>query len=118
MAAGRPERLPVRLALDGVDEALTVFLHRMHSRGHPADLDVPLVLRADDAEAAWTVQPPARGAEPVVLREALDGADVVEAPAGVLLKVLWKRARPTDAAVRISGDERRVGRFLASRLTP
>ena len=136
-AGDHEERLPVHVAVDGVDEALTVFLHRMHNRGHPAELDAPLVLRATDADAAWTVEPAPRGggipvqpsapegrvdgtdrAEPIVVREDTDGVDAVEAPAGVLLKVLWKRTRVSDPRLRICGDASRVGRFLASRLTP
>lgn len=137
IAGDREERLPLHVAVDGVDEALTVFLHRMHRRGHAADLEAPLVLRATDADAGWTVEPAPRGGgipaqpsppearldgsghpEPQVVREATVGADTVEAPAGVLLKLLWKRARVSDPRLHVRGDEARVRRFFASRLTP
>ena len=39
------------------------------------------------------------------------------APADLVLKVLWKRARPTQPGLRLVGDEDRLMRFLGSRLT-
>jgi hypothetical protein len=53
-----------------------------------------------------------------VIRTSRPAEDTVEAPAGVLMKLLWKRARPTDPDVKLTGDEDRIERFLASRLTP
>ena len=134
LATGAEERLPVSLAGDGIDEALTVFLHRMHSRGYAPDLVAPISLRAPDAKRAWVVEPAQRGdfptqASPVesrvgdrplpprVLVEDRPGIDTVEAPAALLLKVLWKRAAPDDPGVRTSGDPTRISRFLRSRLT-
>ena len=120
-AAEVSERLPAALAADGVDEVLAVFLHRMHSRGHPASLDTPLALRATDTGHEWTVSPGPPGEEPRVMRSEAAGDDLLEAPAGMLLKLLWKRARLDEPAVRaqvrVCGDDARVRRFLASRLT-
>lgn len=140
VAADLEERLPLPVAADGVDEALTVFLHRMHSRGYPAELCAPVVLRATDAGRAWTVEPGLSGeiptqaspsqarlvgpdrpeprVSPGPVAGSVEEGDLVEAPAGMLLRLLWKRARLTDPQVRISGDEERVGRFFGSRLTP
>lgn len=133
LAAGIPERLPVDLATDGIDETLTVFLYRMHRSGHPADLVRPLCLSVVDAGMSWTLEPvPTRAipaqpsaAEgradrpaPRVLRTYRPGVDLVEAPAGVLLKLLWKRIPMTHPEMRIFGDTDRIGRFLGSRLTP
>jgi uncharacterized protein (TIGR03083 family) len=134
LATGAEERLPAHLAADGVDEALTVFLHRMHSRGYAADLTAPICLRATDVGRSWVVEPAQRGdfpaqASPVESRggdrplvprvtvEERSGIDAVEAPAGLLLKVLWKRSSPSDPGVRAIGDLVRVRRFLDSRLT-
>jgi uncharacterized protein (TIGR03083 family) len=132
IAGDLDEHLPAELAADGVDEALTVFLRRMHSRGHPAELTQPISLVATDAGLAWLVEPAPRAtipAQPVlgslrgrsvpqVIRTSRPAEDTVEAPAGVLMKLLWKRARPTDPDVKLTGDEDRIERFLASRLTP
>lgn len=126
------EHLPAELAADGVDEALTVFLHRMHSRGHAADLTEPISIIASDAGLAWLVEPAARTPVPAqsslgtargrsaprVLRTSQPAEDQIEAPAGVLMKLLWKRARSNDPDVKLTGDEERIERFLASRLTP
>ncbi len=133
-AADVPERLPAELAGDGVDEALNVFLHRMHSRGHPAELSGPVVLKAADTGQCWVVEPAPRtgipaqasGLEgrrpdrsaPRVSYGFREGADVAEAPAAVLFKLLWKRTQLSDPQVTARGDEEPLHRFLASRLTP
>ncbi len=133
---GLEERVPAALAGDGVDETLGVFLHRMHRRGHAADLTAPVCLRATDVDRSWVVEPFPRSAIPAqaspsegrrraggdpppprVVPGHRAGVDLVEAPAAVLLKVLWKRATPADPELRVHGDEARVQRFLRSRLT-
>jgi hypothetical protein len=136
LAGDHEERLPLHLAVDGIDEALTVFLHRMHSRGYAAALDRPIEVRATDAERSWVVEPAPRAAipaqaspsdsrawlgtdqtAPVVTPGRREGADRVEGPAALVLKVLWKRARPVQPGLTLVGDEDRVLRFLGSRLT-
>lgn len=134
-AQGYAVRLPADLAGDGIDETLTVFLHRMHMRGHRADLTHPLTLRALDTGQTWTLHPvrpwnptvipvqpgspegaiPPAG--PTVVAGTEVGADLVEGTAADLLLVLWKRLRPSPATLRQVGDEGRIARFLASRLT-
>jgi uncharacterized protein (TIGR03083 family) len=132
IAGDLDEHLPAELAADGVDEALTVFLHRMHTRGHAAELDRPISLVASDAGLAWMVEPAPRATVPAqasagsargrtaprVIRTSRPAEDLVAAPAGVLMKLLWKRARPTSPDVELTGDHDRIERFLASRLTP
>lgn len=138
-AGGYPERVPDRLALDGVAEILEVFLWRMHHRGHPAALHRAVELRATDFDVSWVVEPagpmgiPAQSrsesseaggtqtAARTMPRVSLGhdaGADRVEATAGTLLKLLWKRVAPHDVDVRLVGDEDRILGFLRSRLTP
>jgi uncharacterized protein (TIGR03083 family) len=113
------ERFP-DLCADGVDEVLTVFLHRMHTRGHAAWLDEPLALTAADTGSTWVVAPQPDG--PPSVRPAcpvpVDVHDRVEADADVLYLALWKRRPVEDPALRISGDRARVLAFLASRLVP
>lgn len=131
--AGHHEvRLPAGIAADGVDEALGVFLHRMHRRGHAADLTHPLCLRADDVDRSWVVEPAPRGTVPAQHSAAENrparpaprvsdgdrpGADGLTGPADALLRVLWKRQALADADLEVTGDRARVERFLASRLT-
>lgn len=128
------------LAADGVDEVLTVFLPRMHDRGHPAELSAPVCLVATDVPRSWTVSPRAEvgdpragvpaqprgstsesapavvGGPPRVIRRRHPGADQVAAPAGTLYRVLWGRAPREELTV--TGDEARVAAFLDSRLVP
>ena len=136
LAGDHEERLPQHLAVDGIDEALTVFLFRMHSRGYAAALDRPVEVRATDVDRSWVVEPAPRAAipaqaspsdsrawggtdrtAPVVSGGRREGADRIEGPAALVLKVLWKRARPTQPGLRLVGDEDRLMRFLGSRLT-
>ena len=136
LAGDHEERMPLDLAVDGIDEALTVFLHRMHSRGYAAALDRPIEVRATDAERSWVVEPAPRAAipaqaspsdsrawlgtdqtAPVVTPGRREGADRLEGPAALVLKVLWKRARPVQPGLSLVGDEDRILRFLGSRLT-
>jgi uncharacterized protein (TIGR03083 family) len=128
------------VAADGVDEVLTVFLHRMHERGHPADLRGPICLGCEDVDRAWTVspRPPVKGPQagvpvqprgsakesapplpegpPVVVDRRHPRADQVTGPAATLYKVLWKRADNTG--LHVVGDADRVDAFLGSRLAP
>jgi uncharacterized protein (TIGR03083 family) len=142
LAGDHQERLPDRLALDGVAEVLDVFLPRMHHRGHPATLYRAVELRAMDFEVSWLVEPsgpigiPAQGTAatrggagagttrtashgvPRVTRGRSADADLIEASAATLLKLLWKRTLPTASGVHLIGDEDRLLAFLHSRLTP
>jgi len=137
---GRTAEVEAALAADGVDEVLTVFLRRMHDRGHPAALSAPLCLVATDVDRAWTVSPRAvvpdplagvpaqpRGSSsetapaivegpPRVVDRRHPGADQVAAPAETLYRVLWGRS-PRDG-LTLTGDEARINAFLDSRLVP
>jgi uncharacterized protein (TIGR03083 family) len=138
---GRETRIDTAVARDGVDEVLQVFLHRMHRRGRPAQLEQPLAITATDTGDTWVVAPqPRSGSTPMVPAQALGTAaetvptlspsvehrtspvahveDRVEAPADVLYRMLWKRLAPEDPDVRICGDQGRVRGFLGSALVP
>ena len=138
--SGGTTEVAAQVAADGVDEVLTVFLHRMHVRGHPATLTAPLCLVCEDTGNAWTLTPRAARSEPgrpvpiqprgsaaeaapgpaddppLVVDRRHPGADQVSAPAGVLYRALWNRG-PTDALTR-TGDRARIDAFLGSRLVP
>lgn len=128
------------VAADGVDEVLTVFLPRMHDRGHLADLTAPLCLVATDVRRSWTLSPRAVVADPRaglpvqprgstaesapavvlgpprVVSRRHPGADQVAAPAETLYRVLWGRGVREELTV--TGDHARVDAFLDSRLVP
>lgn len=114
LAAGRIPDLRPEVSADGIDEALRVFLHRMHSRGFPADLQAPLSVVATDVERSWTVRP--SDGPPEVL-EGATAPDRISGPAAAVYALLWKRLPATDAALHFTGDTARIGAFLGSRLT-
>jgi uncharacterized protein (TIGR03083 family) len=135
--AGREPELAADASADGIDEVLTVFLRRMHQRGHPARLARPLAVTATDTRDTWLVSPPPRhaagtgvptqstgeGPPPAVTRARLgsdqdETEDRLEAPAGVLHRLLWKRLPADHPQVHIDGDRARVAAFLGSRLVP
>lgn len=140
LAADRQPEIAADVATDGVGEVLTVMLHRMHDRGHPAALTAPLALVCEDTGRAWTVTPrplredhtgavpvqprgseaepapPLTGGPPLVVDRRHPQADLVSAPAAVLYQALWKRM-PYEWLSR-TGDTDRIDAFLASRLVP
>ncbi|CAN5633362.1 maleylpyruvate isomerase family mycothiol-dependent enzyme [soil metagenome] len=125
---GRASDVAPAIARDGIDEVLRVFLHRMHSRGYPADLSGPVALTATDTGDTWVVAPQPRSPSTPSVPPSIElGAargptpDRVEAPADVLYRLLWKRLSLDDesaADARVLGDEGRVRAFLDSRLVP
>jgi len=118
LACGRTPRLSAVDSADGVSEVLGVLVHRMHARGHRARIDEPVVLHATDTGDTWVVLPGAGAPRLEQRSSSAEGVrDRVDAPADVLLRMLWHR--PVDReAVHVSGDETRVQAFLDSRLTP
>jgi uncharacterized protein (TIGR03083 family) len=123
LAAGRTPDLRPDISADGIDEALRVFLHRMHMRGYPADLAGPMSIVATDVDRAWTVRPiivdgvPAQQAGPEVIVGSSERADRIEGPAAAVYALLWKRLAASDAALSFTGDAARIQAFLGSRLT-
>lgn len=137
---GGTAQIAPEVAVDGVDEVLTVFLARMHDRGHPAQLSAPVCLVTRDVRRSWTVSPRAVVADPRagvpaqprgstsesapavvdgpprVVRRRLPGADQVAAPAETLYRALWGRGSRDE--LTLTGDEARLHAFLDSRLVP
>jgi uncharacterized protein (TIGR03083 family) len=138
--SGGTAAVDAEVAADGVDEVLTVFLHRMHHRGYPAALTAPVCVVATDVDRAWTVTPRAvvtdpsagvpaqpRGSAaeaapaliegpPRVVDRRHPGADQIAAPADVLYRVLWGRGSRDELV--LAGDFTRLNAFLDSRLVP
>ena len=106
-AAGRDEPIETRLAVDGVDEFLDVFLP-----GRPEQLQGPphsVHLHATDAGGEWLVEV-GDGAYRLE-RAHVRGDAAVKAPASDLLLLLWRRRSPDD--VEVHGDRSELDRFLA-----
>jgi uncharacterized protein (TIGR03083 family) len=119
LALGREVPIEPVLAADGVEEVLTIFLHRLAGRGRQPVVDGSIVVRCVDVDRQWTLDPaPEPGVGPRVSRPA--PADEATADARVagsavdLYLGLWRR-RP-HAALDVRGRWARD--FLAGPLTP
>jgi uncharacterized protein (TIGR03083 family) len=106
-ALGEAQSIPSAIALDGIDEALTMFLPRQIKRERIAPLSERIELRTDSGETFTFGGED--GAAPVA---------TVDGPAASLVLLLYKRISPRDASVRISGDVAAAERVLAQALTP
>ncbi|NUR05626.1 MAG: maleylpyruvate isomerase family mycothiol-dependent enzyme [Nocardioidaceae bacterium] len=131
------------VAADGVDEVLTVFLHRMSQRGHVPELERPVLVSASDTGDAWLVSPQPRREPPPLVPEQPSGpveaaspraptvvrgrpalersgaaVEALSAPADVLYRLLWKRLPLEESGLVVEGDDARVRAFLGSRLVP
>jgi uncharacterized protein (TIGR03083 family) len=119
LAVGRQFAIDADVAADGVDEVLTIFLHRLAARGRQPVVDAPIVLRCTDADRQWMIQSaPEPGVGPVVSRPAPADEATAEAsitgPAAALYLGLWRRRPHAELVVR--GEP--ADRFLAGPLTP
>jgi len=117
-----PQPVDPELALDGVDEVVTMFVPRQILLGRLAPPEQVVELRAVGAQgqfggpgATWRLAAAGPPADAAPVREP---DAVVSAPAATLLLLLWRRI-PLDApGVGIDGDARGVRDLLASPLTP
>jgi uncharacterized protein (TIGR03083 family) len=117
-ALGRQVAIDAGLAADGVDEVLTIFLHRLAARGRQPVVDASIVLRCTDSDRRWMLQPsPEPGIGPIVSRPAPvdESAEAsITGPAAALYLGLWRRQPHAELDVR----GKPADRFLAGPLTP
>jgi uncharacterized protein (TIGR03083 family) len=113
-ARGRSTDLDAEHCADGVTESFEVFLPRMHARGYPTELTVPVSFVATDTGHRWTLSPGADGPPALSLADGVLADDRFEGPAEQLWLLLWKRA---DHGVARIGDGEHLSSLLASRLT-
>jgi uncharacterized protein (TIGR03083 family) len=106
LAAGTPSPLDAALAVDGIDEFLTVFLPRLSDNfGEVGDATVHL--HCTDAEGEWLVAN--RDGAVTVTQEHAKGDVAARGTASDLLLFLWGRA-PADA-LEVFGDADLLARF-------
>jgi uncharacterized protein (TIGR03083 family) len=106
VAAGTPSPLDASLAVDGIDEFLTVFLPRLADNfGDVGDATVHL--HCTDVEGEWLVA--RRDGEVTVTPEHAKGDVAARGSASDLLLFLWGRV-PADA-LEVFGDPDLLGRF-------
>jgi uncharacterized protein (TIGR03083 family) len=110
-ALGQELPLDRDLALDGVDEVVTMFVPRQVRLGR-------LVPPAHVVELHATDAPPDIGPWRLFEGEGRAPDAVVQAPAAALLLLLWRRIRVTADAVTVDGDEAAAREVLAAPLTP
>ena len=109
-ALGRSDAPDAALAVDGVDEVVSVMLPRQLRLGRvDPDAIEPVRLRATEAVAPgeWMVRGSDGDREPVA---------TVDAPAGRLYLLLWGRERL--ASLPVTGDRDRAERTFALSITP
>lgn len=100
-AFGDTTAIDPKLAADGVDEFLDVFLR---TRGKQT-LDVPLVLRTSRPKRSWTLTPAAKAGRIDVAHGQTDSPDAtVSGKPAALLLALWGRQSATEAKLTIDGD--------------
>ena len=107
-ASGIPTDIFRELAVDGIDELVTVFLPRYSEWSpDPADLGGSLGVSCEDAPREWLIR--LAGRESSATRGSADGDAVVHGRASDVLLFLYNRVAVSRVAVR--GDESIVQRW-------
>ena len=110
-AAGAPGPIDPALALDGVDEVVTVFFPRQVRLGRIPALARSLALVAQGDERRWVLA--GDGTEGLSLADA-----EVRGPAEALYLLLWGRVGLGDPRLALSGDEEAAVGVLGAGLVP
>lgn len=116
LAAGAMPPLPADLALDGVDEVVTMFFPRQVHLGRTPPLERSLALVPDGA-SRWVLA----GDGTTPSDDALPADATLAGPAEVLVRLLWQRVTLDEAlaaGLRLDGDEAAARAVLGARLTP
>ncbi len=106
-AAGSPEPIEPKLAVDGIDEYLDVMLPA--ARNGLTEGRESIHLHSTDAPGEWVIE--VGHGELKVTRAHAKGDVAARGPASDLLLLLWRRVGPS--AVDVVGDEAALDRFLA-----
>lgn len=116
-AIGIAESIDPALAVDGVDEVLSVLAPaRLADAADVAvDLGGTLHLHATDAEGEWMIA--TRDGALVVDHGHGKGDVAVRGPASSLLLMLWHRLAPDDASLQRFGDESVLARWHELKVT-
>jgi uncharacterized protein (TIGR03083 family) len=103
------------LALDGIDEVVTMFFPRQVRLGRIEPLRRSLAIEPDDgAGLRWVLT----GDGTTPSDQLPDAEATLRGPADLLLRVLWKRLRPDPPAIIVDGDQAAARAMLGARITP
>lgn len=108
LSQGRPAPIPADLALDGVDEVVTMFLPRQIRLGRTVVPAARLALVGDDGARREVAGPGAP--------ESADA--VVGGPSEALYLLIWRRIGLDDPRVVVDGDRAAAAAVLGSGLAP
>jgi uncharacterized protein (TIGR03083 family) len=108
-AAGLPDPIEARLAVDGIDEQLDAFLPMVFRSGPVERLAGTLHLHATDTDGEWYVELSPTGAS--VQRRHAKADAAVQATASDLYLLLMGRLGPDAATLTVHGDADVLGRW-------
>lgn len=107
LAAGSAGEIHSDLSMLGVTEVVEDLFPRQVALGRTPALSGGVELRADDVDQRWVLSPPTDA-----------GGVVVEAPASVLMLLLWQRVSLDDPLIRFIGPTSVRDELSAARFTP
>lgn len=110
-AAGTPAAVDTPLAVDGVDELLTVMTPVALAGKDGIDIGGSLHVHCTDGDGEWTIH--TAGGAYRVERGHAKGDAAIRGPAAQLFLVLWGRAPLTAGDLEVFGDAAIVERWLA-----
>lgn len=110
-AVGRVAPIEPALAIDGIDEVVSLFFPRQVRLGRIAPLDRSLAVRATEDGSRWVVA--GDGTEGLTLADA-----EVSGPAEVLYLLLWRRVGLDDARLTVDGDHEAADAVLGAAIVP
>jgi uncharacterized protein (TIGR03083 family) len=109
-AVGAAAPIDPALAVEGIDEILTVFAPLRLAGAAPLELGGSLHLHTTDAEGEWTITAPGGVLE--VDHGHAKGDAAIRGPASELYLMLWRRISP--AGLERFGDDAVLDRWLAA----
>lgn len=101
-AIGDPNPIPAELAVDGVDEFLTVLAPLRLNSKDGIDIGGSIHLHATDAEGEWTIH--TDDGIYRVTKSHGKGDVAVRGPASSLMLLVWNRVHPDEAGLELFGD--------------
>ncbi len=113
-AIGVRADLDPALAVDGIDEAVTMFFPRQIALGREALLTDAIALVDPATDRRWVLH----GDGTATDHATVDVAATVTGDAVQLLLLVWQRVDLDASPVQVTGDFGAAGRVLGARLTP